>query len=108
MSEALNRWYALVSELNGRPLVGTPGIRDVDHPCEEYDGKGYDGRGRCDSDGHYECVNCSHLRARRAAVHSGRRGTAGSHSAGSAESETETVSEDEAVGTTEPRQGIWT
>lgn len=60
-SGALHRWNALVAELNGRPLVGTPGIRDVDHPCEEYDGKGYNGRGECMSDGHYECNRCSRL-----------------------------------------------
>lgn len=55
------RWNALVAEVNGRALVGTVGVRDIEHPCEGYDGAGYDGHGRCLSDGHYECTSCSHL-----------------------------------------------
>jgi hypothetical protein len=55
------RWNALCAEVNGHPPIGTPGVRDVEFPCAEYDGLGYDGDGRCDSDGHYECVRCSHL-----------------------------------------------
>jgi hypothetical protein len=55
------RWNALVAEVNGMPLVGTPGVRDVEHPCAEYDGLGQYGDGLCLSDGHYECRNCSHL-----------------------------------------------
>lgn len=55
------RWNALYAEVNGRPPVGTLGVRDSEFPCEEYDGKGYDGNGLCMSDGHYECRRCSHL-----------------------------------------------
>jgi len=45
-----------------QPLpVGTVWLRDPQSPCTEYDGKGYDGTGHCQSDGHYECLNCSQL-----------------------------------------------
>lgn len=53
------RWNALVAEVNGLPPDGTPGVRDVDFPCAEFDGPGYTGSGRCDSDGHYLCRRCS-------------------------------------------------
>lgn len=54
-------WAALVAEVNGRPLDGTPGIRDINAPCELFDGKEPDGSGTCWSDGHYLCRECSHL-----------------------------------------------
>jgi hypothetical protein len=45
-------------------------VRDVEFPCEEFDGEGdVDDWGLCESDGHYLCTQCSHLspeaRARR-------------------------------------------
>jgi hypothetical protein len=43
------------------PRLGTIGVRDPDGPCEAFDGKGYDGGGRCMSDGHYLCTECSEL-----------------------------------------------
>lgn len=59
---ALLRWDALVRFVNGRPgLFAEPGIRDPEHPCEVFDGRGYDGTGRCHSDGHWLCVECSQL-----------------------------------------------
>lgn len=61
MTEPLQRWRALVNFVNATPGAGTVGLRDPDYPCYSYDGEGYNGRGRCDSDGHYECNNCSHL-----------------------------------------------
>lgn len=62
MNEALLRWESLVRFVNDRPpLIGTVGVRDPEYPCELFDGKGYDGRGDCDSDGHYLCVECSLL-----------------------------------------------
>lgn len=54
-------WACLVAEVNGRTFVGQPGVRDPEYPCEEFDGRGYDGSGQCDSDGHYMCVECSNL-----------------------------------------------
>lgn len=55
-------WEALYRAVNGLPGVfGAVGVRDPDYPCEAYDAQGYDGTGKCDSDGHYECKNCSHL-----------------------------------------------
>lgn len=62
--QALIGWENLRRYVNGQPpllLFGAVGVRDPDNPCESYDARGYDGSGRCDSDGHYECVNCSHL-----------------------------------------------
>ncbi len=29
--------------------------------CDLYDGRGYNGRGDCRSDGHYACLRCSRL-----------------------------------------------
>jgi len=55
------RWNALYAEVNGRPMVGTPGVRDIENPCEVFDGMGYDGGGDCHSDGHYLCDDCSRL-----------------------------------------------
>ena len=64
MSDPIERWRALVELVNGRFHHGQLGIRDPEYPCPEYNGRGYDGTGQCDSDGHYECVNCSHLSPR--------------------------------------------
>lgn len=64
MSNVVGNWEALRRFVNSKPpfgTIGTVGIRDDDNPCEGYDGRGYDGRGTCDSDGHYECGNCSLL-----------------------------------------------
>lgn len=47
--------------LLGPPLFGRPGFRDPNGLCEEFDGEGYNGKGDCDSDGHYLCEECSHL-----------------------------------------------
>lgn len=59
---SLLEWENLVRFVNGRvPAFGSPGNRDPEFPCTEFDGKGYDGYGRCLSDGHYMCVECSHL-----------------------------------------------
>jgi hypothetical protein len=69
-------WRALVWEINGnRPFDGTPGIRDVDAPCDAFEPAGEPfeqakGEGSCDTDGHYICSECVHislrvLRARR-------------------------------------------
>lgn len=62
MNEAMLRWEELRRFVNGEPpFFGTVGVRDVDNVCEEFNGRGYDGTGRCDSDGHYLCTECSHL-----------------------------------------------
>ena len=58
---ALAQWNELVEHVNGRTMLGDPGVRDPEHPCGEFDGYGYDATGRCDSDGHYLCTDCSHL-----------------------------------------------
>lgn len=61
-SNALHDWENLVRFVNGGPpLFGTVGVRDPENPCEEFDGKDYDGTGKCTSDGHYMCNECSHL-----------------------------------------------
>lgn len=49
-------------QLNSEPpIFGTAGVRDPDGPCELFDANGYDGQVDCLSDGHYLCVECSHL-----------------------------------------------
>ncbi len=53
--------WAVEANVNGRTFLGQVGVRDPDGPCEAFDGKGYDGRGHCKSDGHYLCVECSEL-----------------------------------------------
>jgi hypothetical protein len=48
--------------LKGPNWVGRPGYRDYGEArCEMFDGKGYNGKGTCNSDGHYLCTECSHL-----------------------------------------------
>jgi hypothetical protein len=55
-------WEVLRRAVNSEPpLVGTVGVRDPESVCEAFDGEGYDGRGRCMSDGHYLCTECSEL-----------------------------------------------
>jgi hypothetical protein len=55
-------WEELSRAINGQPaLLGTIGVRDPDGVCEDFDGRHYDGSGDCHSDGHYLCVECSHL-----------------------------------------------
>ncbi len=56
------QWEVLRRSINDEtPLFGTVGIRDPDAICEEFDGRHYDGHGKCHSDGHYMCEECSHL-----------------------------------------------
>ncbi len=55
-------WASMFERLNGRPgLFGEAGVRDPDHTCEDFTATGYDGTGRCSSDGHYMCTECHHL-----------------------------------------------
>lgn len=61
MSQTLLAWGDLVENLNGRTVLGQIAVRDPDHVCEMFDREGYDGHGNCLSDGHYLCVECSHL-----------------------------------------------
>lgn len=76
MSDALARWDALIRFVNERPgLFGEVGVRDPEHVCGLFDGKGYDGTGGCLSDGHCLCTECSQLspKAPRFAEHDGGR-----------------------------------
>jgi len=52
-------WRAFVAEINGIGRIpdGTPGIRDVDAPCDTFQ-PGDPGHGNCQTDGHYICVEC--------------------------------------------------
>lgn len=62
MNQPLLEWENLRRFVNSEPpLFGTAGVRDPDYPCDAYDARGYQGDGSCDSDGHYECKNCSKL-----------------------------------------------
>lgn len=64
---ALARWDQLVAEVNGRSILGAPGVRDPESPCEAFRPKGTAfervveadlGDNRCQTDGHYLCVEC--------------------------------------------------
>jgi hypothetical protein len=58
----LEAWEDLERFVNGRaPRMGQPGVRDPDGRCDAFDGRGYDGGGDCESDGHYLCLECSLL-----------------------------------------------
>jgi hypothetical protein len=57
----IEQWNTLVHQVNGREVLGMVGVRDPEGPCDKFNGKGYDGSGSCHSDGHYLCVECSHL-----------------------------------------------
>lgn len=62
MTEVPISWEVLRRFVNSEPgFVGVPGVRDPDHVCEIFDGRHYNGRGDCMSDGHYLCVECSEL-----------------------------------------------
>lgn len=62
MTDPLLNWQTLVAFVNSKPgPFGAPGIRDPEYPCEEFDGRNYDGTGSCKSDGHYLCKGCSKL-----------------------------------------------
>lgn len=59
MNAALQRWGNLVAELNGKPTIGVIGVRDSDNPCDGFDGGEPGPHGKCDTDGHYMCNECS-------------------------------------------------
>src|SRR5690606_4994163 len=61
---SLQRWNWLIAELNGRAIVGMPGVRDLDDEgnlsrdnCDAFD-PGTPG-GTCSTDGHYMCDECT-------------------------------------------------
>lgn len=64
MSAIPATWLPLWFELNGRPLDGTPGVRDIDAPCEAFQPAGAPFEyasgvvGGCETDGHYICSEC--------------------------------------------------
>jgi hypothetical protein len=45
-----------------RPPDGTPGLRDADNPCHDFHPGSPDPSNRCEGDGHYLCLECSHKR----------------------------------------------
>lgn len=73
---ALHAWAELVANVNGRTVLGQVGVRDPDGVCEEFDGRRYDGSGGCHSDGHYLCIECSHLSPDAPRFHQDRDGRA--------------------------------
>ncbi len=66
-------WRSLMISINDghtpsweRIPDGEPGIRDVDAPCSMFEPTGgpFDlasGAGDCETDGHYICVECTHI-----------------------------------------------
>lgn len=69
-------WAELFANINGRTYLAQVFIRDPDNVCELFDKEGYNGRGKCMSDGHYLCVECSELspEAPRFEENNGREG----------------------------------
>ena len=61
--DALDRWIWLVAELNGRGVVGAPGVRDPEHPCKQFDTGSTIASADCDGDGHYLCRECARKQA---------------------------------------------
>lgn len=61
LSPALRRFNELYAFVNARTTLGQAGVRDPEYPCDAFDAQGYDGLGKCLSDGHYLCTECSHL-----------------------------------------------
>ena len=59
-------WQALYEELNGIHTFALRGVRDTQYPCETFDPTTTrpTGDGECMGDGHYLCLECSHLSAR--------------------------------------------
>jgi len=51
-------WQYLIASVNGRSMMGQPGVRDPEYPCDEFV-PGLPGNGHCDTDGHYMCAECS-------------------------------------------------
>lgn len=67
-------WDELARLINGRPgYEGVPGVRSAEYPCDLFDGLGYVGTGRCMSDGHYLCVECSELSPKAPRFHQTNR-----------------------------------
>jgi hypothetical protein len=60
MEPALFEWAVLEATVNGRSCVGMPGVRDPEYPCEAF-APGEPGYGRCDTDGHYMCMECKEM-----------------------------------------------
>lgn len=59
MSDALQRWAALVDEVNGRVRFGAAGVRDPDAPCSAFDPGEPEPGSDCHTDGHYMCDECT-------------------------------------------------
>lgn len=62
MTTALERWAWLTAEVNGRTAIGMPGVRDPESPCELFTPGEPSSTSGCDSDGHYICEECLHLK----------------------------------------------
>jgi hypothetical protein len=65
---ALADWAVLVAQVNGRPTLGVPGVRDTSAPCHLYEPaydagapRPADGYGTCSTDGHYLCRECPEM-----------------------------------------------
>lgn len=59
--DALDRWNQLVAAVNGRSILGSPGVRDPDAPCSAFHPGEPLEDGDCDTDGHYLCRECRHI-----------------------------------------------
>lgn len=59
--DALARWGVLVAYVNDRPIMGMPGVRDPEYPCEGFSPGEPErhGWGACETDGHYMCDECT-------------------------------------------------
>lgn len=61
MSTALERWSWLTAEVNGRAVLGMPGVRDPESPCDEFFPGKPSATNTCNGDGHYMCEECSKM-----------------------------------------------
>lgn len=69
---SLAEWDQLVAAVNGRTTIGQAGVRDPEYPCEGYrplpGARPFTrvteadlGWSRCETDGHYMCVECTEI-----------------------------------------------
>ena len=60
MTNAMERWGAMVDAVNGRTRFGAAGVRDPDYRCSAFEPGDPRPNGECQTDGHYMCDECIH------------------------------------------------
>lgn len=65
-SDVIRRWNLLYQYVNSISVVGSPGLRDPEYPCEFFKPDGditVEVLHECFGDGHYMCKECLNLTA---------------------------------------------